>query len=78
MCFKRVKRNTSINNFKNVDFPFLQGIRFNIFSFSSTITQVFQRSSDLSTTFREISISGKSIFWTFRNNIANSSLRNDI
>ena len=29
---------TSINNFKSVDFPFLQDIRFNIFSFTPTIT----------------------------------------
>ena len=28
----------SINNFKNVNLPFLQGIRFNIFSFAPTIT----------------------------------------
>ena len=26
--------------------------------------------------FREINISGKSIFWAFRNNIANSCIRN--
>ena len=34
------KMNTSVNNFKNVNLPFLQGIRFNIFSFTSTITEV--------------------------------------
>ena len=30
MCITRIKGNTSINNFKNVNLPFLQGIRFNI------------------------------------------------
>ena len=29
----------SINNFKNVNLPFLQGIRVNIFSFTPTITE---------------------------------------
>ena len=32
----------------------------------------------LSTTFREINFRGKSILRTFRNNIANSNVRNDI
>ena len=36
MCITRVKRNTSINNFKNVNLPFLQSIRFNIFPFAPT------------------------------------------
>ena len=62
MCITRVKWNTSINNFKNVNLPFLQGIRFNIFLFAPTITKDILRSSDLSTTFREINIRGKSIF----------------
>ena len=70
--------NMSINNFKIVNFPFLQGIRFNIFSFTPTITEVINRSSDLSTTFRETNIIGKSIFRTFRNNITNFRVRNDI
>ena len=35
------------------------------------ITEVIQRGSDLSTTFREINIRGKPMFRTFRNNIAN-------
>ena len=78
MCITRVKCNASINNLKNVNFPFLQSIRFNIFPFAPTITKVILRSSDLSTTFREINIRGKSIFRTFRNDIANSSVRNDI
>ena len=37
MCITKVKRNTSINNFKNVNLPFLQDIRFNIFPFAPTI-----------------------------------------
>ena len=78
MCIMRVKLNVSINNFKNVNLPFHQGIRFNIFPFAPTITKVISRSSDLSETFREINIRGKSIFRTFRNDIANSSVRNDI
>ena len=48
----------SINNFKNVNLPFLQGIRFNIFPFAPTITKVILRSSDLSTTFREMILEG--------------------
>ena len=58
-----------------INFPFLQGNRFNIFSFTPTITEVFSRSSDLSTTFRKINIRGKPIFRTFRNI---SCVRNDI
>ena len=66
------KITTSINNFNNVNLPFLQIIRLNIFSLTPTITEVTLRSSDLSTTFKEINIRGKSLFKTFRNNIANS------
>ena len=51
----------SINKFKNVNLSFLQGIRFNIFPFAPTITKINERSSDLSTKFREINIRGKSI-----------------
>ena len=40
MCITRVKWNASINNFKNVDLPLLQGIRSNIFPFAPTITIV--------------------------------------
>ena len=40
MCITRVKCNTSINNLKNVNLPFLQSIRFNIFPFAPTITKV--------------------------------------
>ena len=39
MRITREKKNTSINNFKNVNLPFLQGIRFNIFLFAPTITK---------------------------------------
>ena len=35
MCITRVKWNTSINNFKNVNLPFLQSIRFNIRRYKS-------------------------------------------
>ena len=38
MCITRVKWKIGINNFKNVNLPFLQGIRFNIFQFAPTIT----------------------------------------
>ena len=68
MCITRVKLNSSINNFKNVNLPFLQGIRFNLSPFAPTITKAG---------IREINIREKSIFRTFRNNIANSSVRND-
>ena len=44
--------------FKNVNLPFLQGIRLNIFPFAPTFTKVIQRSSDLSATFREIILEG--------------------
>ena len=33
----------AINNFKNVNLPFLQGIRFNIFRFAPTITKVIKK-----------------------------------
>ena len=52
--------------------------RSTFFSFTPMITEVIERSNDLSTTFREINVRGKSIFRDFRNNIANSSVRNDI
>ena len=39
MCITRVKLNTIINNLKNVNLPFLQGIRFRIFPFVPTITK---------------------------------------
>ena len=39
MCIMSVKRNTSINNFNNVNLPFLQGIRFNIYLFETMITK---------------------------------------
>ena len=78
MCFLRAKLNMNINDFKTVNLPFLQGIRFKIYPFARTITKVIYGCSDLSTTFKEINIRWKSIFRTFRNNIANSSVRNDI
>ena len=38
--YNESKINIRINNFKNVNLPFLQGIRFNIFSLTLTITEV--------------------------------------
>ena len=38
--YNESKINMRINNFKNVNLPFLQGIRFNIFSLTPTITEV--------------------------------------
>ena len=67
-----------INNFKNVNLPLLQGIIFNIFSLTLTITEDIYRCSDLPSTFRKSNIRGKSIFRAFRNNILNSRVRNDI
>ena len=48
------------------------------FSFTPTTTVVIKRSITLSTTFREINIRGKSISLAFRDNIANSTARDDI
>ena len=41
-----IKKKYSINNFKNnVNFTFLQGIRFNSFSFTPTITEVIKEAA---------------------------------
>ena len=40
MLIMRLKWNMSADSLKNVDLPFFQGIRLNIFSFTLTITEV--------------------------------------
>ena len=44
MCITRIKWNTSINNFKNVNLPILQGIRFNIFPFATISLRHLEKS----------------------------------
>ena len=45
MCITREKGNTSINNFTNVNFPFLQGIRFNISSLHQRLLKSFKEAT---------------------------------
>ena len=48
----------------------------NTLSFTPSITEIIQCRCNLLSTLVEINVGGESIFWTFRNNFANSRIGN--
>ena len=76
MCVTRVNEIRASIILKTLIFHSFKASGSTCYRLHQRLMKSFKISSDLSTTFREINIRRKSIFRTFRNNIANSSVRN--